>query len=77
MKLRMYVPSWRTCLRWLEALSQGQAAGPKKGKVLGPYNQAVYGIHSQEDPVQSTHPNATQNGYSERSNPTMALRHLP
>jgi hypothetical protein len=33
--LRMYVPSWRTCLRWLKVLSQGQAAGPKMGKVSG------------------------------------------
>jgi hypothetical protein len=24
----------------------GQAAGPKMGKVLGPYNPRVYGIHS-------------------------------
>jgi hypothetical protein len=52
-KLRMYVPSWRTCLRWLEELSYGQAAGPKMGKVFGPYNHAVYGIHSEGDPVQS------------------------
>jgi len=33
---------------------------PQKGKVLGPYNQAVYGIHPQGDPVQSTRPNVTQ-----------------
>jgi hypothetical protein len=52
----------------------GQAAGPKMGKVLGPYNQAVYGIHPQGDPVQSTHPKVTQNEHSERSNPTVALR---
>ena len=31
----------------------GQAAGPKRGKVLGPYNTLVYGIHSERDPVQS------------------------
>jgi len=24
---------------------QGKAAGPKTGKVSGPYNQVVYGIH--------------------------------
>ena len=32
---------------------QGQAAGPKMGKVSGPYNTRVYGIHSKGDPVQS------------------------
>jgi hypothetical protein len=52
-KSRMYVPSWTTCLRWLEVLLHEQAAGPKTGEVLGPYNQAVYGIHSEGDPVQS------------------------
>jgi hypothetical protein len=72
-KLRMYVPSWRTCLRWLEVLLYEQAAGPKRGKVLGPYNHAVYGIHSEGDPVQSTRPNATQNGHAERWNPPTAL----
>jgi hypothetical protein len=46
---------------------------PQKGKVSRPYNQAVYGIHSQGDPAQSTHPNATQNGYTERWNPPEAL----
>ena len=73
MKLRMYVPSWRTCLRWLKVLLYEQAAGPKRGKVLGPYNHAVYGIHSEGDPVQSTRPNATQNGHAERWNPPTAL----
>ncbi len=33
--------------------AQEQAAGPKRGKVLRPYNHAVYGIHPQGDPVQS------------------------
>ena len=33
--------------------AQGQTAGPKMGKVLGPYNTQVYGIHSEGDPVQS------------------------
>ena len=29
-----------------------QADGrPQKGKVLGPYNTLVYGIHSEEDPA--------------------------
>jgi len=34
-KVCMYVPSWRTCLRWLEDLFQGQAAGPKRGRSQG------------------------------------------
>jgi hypothetical protein len=46
---------------------------PQKGKVLGPYNQAVYGIHPQGDPVQSTRPNVTQNGHTKRWNPPTAL----
>jgi len=33
---------------------------PQKGKVSGPYNHAVYGIHPQGDPVQSTRPKVTQ-----------------
>ncbi len=64
-KVCTYVSSWTTCLRWLEALSK-IGGRPQKGKVLGPYNQAVYGIHSQEDPVQSTilkpHKMDTRNG---------------
>lgn len=31
----------------------GQAAGPKMGKVFGPHNTLVCGIHSEGDPVQS------------------------
>jgi hypothetical protein len=38
----------------------GQAAGPKMGKVFGPHNTRMCGIHSERDPVQSTHPNATK-----------------
>jgi hypothetical protein len=34
-------------------LPQMVGGRPQKGKVLGPYNQAVYGIHSEGDPVQS------------------------
>ena len=32
-------------------LPKRQTAGPKKGKVFGPYNTMVYGINSVEDPA--------------------------
>jgi hypothetical protein len=53
MKLRMYVSSWRTCLRWLEALSLDRRQAPKWGRSLGHTYHSVYGIHSEKDPVQS------------------------
>ena len=56
------------------AKSPAQASGrPQKGKVSRSYNTLVYDIHSQGDPVQSTRPNVTQKGCTERSNPPKAL----
>ena len=49
---------------------------PQKGKVLGPYNPRVYGDPSERDPVQSTRPNVTQNGHTERWNPPTALSEM-
>ncbi len=35
-KVCMYVPSWRTCLRWLEALpGKGRRQAPKRGRSQG------------------------------------------
>jgi hypothetical protein len=51
----------------------GQAAGPKMGKVFGPYNTLVYGIHSEGDPVQSNVLRPRKNGHAERWNPSTAL----
>lgn len=91
-KLRMYVPSWRTCLSfgklrtgsWLED-PRKRAAGPKRGKVSRPYHQAGYGIHPSGDPVQSnvltprntcTCSAVQVNGHAERWNPPMALSEM-
>jgi hypothetical protein len=46
----------------------------QKGRALGPYNTLVYGIHPAESPAQSTRPKVTQNGHTERWNPSVALR---
>ena len=43
------------------------------GKVFGPYNTLVYGIHSEEDPVQSNVLRPRNNGRAERWNPPTAL----
>jgi hypothetical protein len=51
----------------------GQAAGPKMGKVFGPYNTLVYGIHSERDPVQSNVLRPRNNGRAERWDPPTAL----
>jgi hypothetical protein len=51
----------------------GQAAGPKMGKVFGPHNTLVCGIHSEGDPVQSNVLTPRKNGRAERWNPPMAL----
>jgi hypothetical protein len=50
-----------------------QAAGPKKGKVFGPHNTLVCGIHSEGDPVQSNVLRPRKNGRAERWNPPTAL----
>jgi len=55
----------------------GQAAGPKMGKVFGPYNTLVYGIHSERDPVQSNVLRPRNNGRAERWNPAVALQRKP
>jgi len=41
----------------------GTRPAPKWERSQGHTSPAVYGIHSQEDPVQSTHPKVTQNGH--------------
>ena len=52
----------------------GQAAGPKMGKVLGPYISRGVWYPPARRPGVKHHPKVTQNGHSERSNPTVALR---
>jgi hypothetical protein len=49
-------------------------AGPKMGEVFGPYISlgVWYPLHRR--PGVKHRPTATQNGHSERSNPTVALR---
>jgi hypothetical protein len=43
------------------------------GKVFGPHNTLVCGIHSEGDPVQSNVLTPRKNGRAERSNPPTAL----
>lgn len=50
-----------------------QAADPKMGKVSGPHNTLVCGIHSEGDPVQSNVLTPRKNGRAERWNPPTAL----
>jgi hypothetical protein len=49
-------------------------AGPKMGKVLGPYISMRVWYPPVRRPGAKHHPKVTQNGHSERSNPTVALR---
>jgi hypothetical protein len=72
-KLRMYVPSWTTCLRWLKVLSHGQAAGPQRGEGLWAIQYTGVWYPLRKRPGAKQRPNATENGRAERWNPPTAL----
>ena len=68
-KVCVYASSWRTCLRWLSPERQRQA---QKGLVPGcAVNSCA--VCTRMEPGVKHRPKATENGHTERGNPSRAL----
>jgi hypothetical protein len=72
-KVYMYVPSWTTCLRWLEVLPDKAGGRPQNGEGLKAIQSSGVWYPLVKRPGAKHHPKATQNGHTERCNPPKAL----
>ena len=73
-KVRMYASSWRTGLRWLTPAASRHRPAPK-GEGLRAIQSIRVWYPPRTGPGVKHRPKVTQNGHSERSNLTVALRH--
>jgi len=72
-KVCMYASSWRTGLRWLTSAASRHRPAPK-GEGLRAIQSTRVWYPLRTGPGVKHRPKVTQNGHSERNNPTVALR---